>query len=253
MANGIKQIEPEVLSILRELEIDGKLAKRCPRELDRKTYQALDKVLRAIGGKWNRKQDGHLFNGRNPQDEIAAVVAKGYYFDEKAGYQFFPTSPTLADELVDLAGIEEGMLVLEPSAGDGAIASVLKEAGAVVDCIELNPRLVALLQQQGYHEVIEGDFLTVEREPVYDAAVMNPPFNGGQDIAHVRRAWELLLPGGTLVSIMSPSMKTCSDKKHKQFREWAEEIGACVTDNPKNSFKHAGTAINTITFMAVKE
>jgi len=253
MATATKQIAPEIVSILRELEIEGNVVKACPRQLDRPIYIALNKVLEALGGKWNKSKKGHVFADRDPATEIAAAVGDSQYQDEKTAFQFFPTSPELAAKLVKTAGVKPGMSALEPSAGNGAIAQAVKAAGAVVDCIELNPRLVTELRTQGYNDVIEGDFLKIKRNPAYNVIVMNPPFNGGQDIAHVRKAWELLLPGGKLVSIMSPAMTFHTDKKHTAFREWAEEIGAEVTKNPAGSFKHAKTSVDTITFVATKE
>ena len=32
-------------------------------QLDRKTYSAVNKCLEAIGGKWSRKEKGHIFEG----------------------------------------------------------------------------------------------------------------------------------------------------------------------------------------------
>ena len=55
------EIGDEVADILRRGEWDGTLFRLPPGQLDRKVYEQVDKVLRALGGKWNRSARGHLF------------------------------------------------------------------------------------------------------------------------------------------------------------------------------------------------
>ena len=88
--------------------------------------------------------------------------------------------------------------------------------------IEINPTLRDLLETKGYN-VVDCDFL--EHTGEYDRIVMNPPFEKGQDIDHVRHAYELLKPGGKLVAIMSEGSFYRGDKKATEFREWLEEVG----------------------------
>jgi 16S rRNA G1207 methylase RsmC len=57
----------------------------------------------------------------------------------------------------------------------------------------------------------------------YDRIVMNPPFENGQDIAHVEHAYELLSPGGRLVTVMSEGPFFRQDKNAASFRNWLEE------------------------------
>ena len=145
---------------------------------------------------------------------------------------YFPTPRTLAQNLVYRADIKPGMKVLEPSAGKGNIADqVPKEADLSV--IEINPTLRDLLETKGYN-VVDHDFL--EHTGEYDRIVMNPPFEKGQDIDHVRHAYDLLKPGGKLVSIMSEGPFFRSDKKATEFREWFEEVGGTSEKLPAGSF-----------------
>jgi hypothetical protein len=51
---------------------------------------------------------------------------------------------------------------------------------------------------------------------------MNPPFEKGQDIEHVRHAYDQLKPGGRVVAIMSEGPFFRSDKKATEFRDWLE-------------------------------
>ncbi len=69
---------------------------------------------------------------------------------------FFPTPAPIVDRLIAEAGIEDGMTVLEPSAGKGDIADAARAAGAQVDTVEIVGELRELLEAKG-HNVIGRD------------------------------------------------------------------------------------------------
>jgi hypothetical protein len=77
------------------------------------------------------------------------------------GFDFFPTPESVADEMVDAAGIEEGMSVLEPNAGMGHIADRVRAAGHDVDVIEIESDKRDLLEAKGYR-LIGRDFLDIK-------------------------------------------------------------------------------------------
>ena len=52
----------------------------------------------------------------------------------------FPTPAPLVERMIEAAGLEPGMTVLEPSAGTGAIAGPVHALGCNVDCVELSGR-----------------------------------------------------------------------------------------------------------------
>lgn len=249
-----KTIDPKILKILIELECEGDLAKMYPKQLDRKVYKALNDVLTACGGKWNRGRKGHVFANGDAAGSLDAAITFGEFTDPKKAFQFYSTPRELVDDLILHAGIKKGMYVLEPSAGEGHIAEVLVELGAIVDCIELNPEMAAALDASGkYNSVVCGDFLKVKSKPTYDAVVMNPPFTRSQDIIHVRKAYDLILPNGNLAAIMAPGFTFRQDEKAEDFRDWATKIGAEWTENPEGSFKASGTNVRTLGFFAEKE
>jgi len=161
---------------------------------------------------------------------------------------YFPTPKPLVDNLLDEAGIEPGDLVLEPSAGMGDIANALKATGATVHVGEYQHSLYELLELQG-HEMVSRDFLAYNPGEIYDKIVQNPPFEGGQDIDHVLHAYDLLKPGGRLVSIMGEGAFFQSTKKPAAFRTWLNEVG-WSQKNPEGSFKSAtrstGVATRTV-------
>ena len=80
------------------------------------------------------------------------------------GLDFFPTPTETADEMVDVAGVEPGMAVLEPSAGMGHIAERIREAGVEPDVVEASADRRELLEAKGFN-VVGDDFLALkERE-----------------------------------------------------------------------------------------
>ncbi len=158
---------------------------------------------------------------------------------------YFPTPKELAAELVADANIQPGMKVLEPSAGKGNIADAIKNAApdADLDVVEYNTTLANILEEKGY-KLIGNDIFDITGE--YDRIVMNPPFERMADIDHVRKAYELLKPGGRLVSIMSASPFFRSDAKAVEFRNWLDTVGY-AEPLPEGAFAKAerSTGVNT--------
>lgn len=161
---------------------------------------------------------------------------------------FFPTPADVVEQMITYAQIEPGMKALEPSAGKGNIVGALLEAGARVFAVEQSHTLLALLKLKfaGKAVIIAGDFLEIPPDPV-DRVVMNPPFEDGQDMAHVRHAYRFLNDGGRLVAIMSAGTFFRDDAKTRTFREWLEEVGGeVVEDLPAGTFYHeSGTNVAT--------
>ena len=137
---------------------------------------------------------------------------------QKGDIQFTP--PELAKELVALAGVRKDSRVLEPEAGIGNIADAAKEVTDHVDCIERMTDFCEILKLKK-HNVIGNDLLTAETAPIYDAVVMNPPFS--EECEHIKRAFDFLSPGGSLVAVCSSSIQWKSTRKYEQFRDWLSE------------------------------
>jgi hypothetical protein len=286
-----KTMDTEVIEELRELEWEDNTC-AIIRKLDRKLYVALDKVLKAAGGKWNRGKRIHEFDRDDAEEFIANIVLHGEYVDEKQAFQFFETPCELAERMLDMAGVNPGTRMLEPSAGKGAIAHLACKRGAHVYCIELNPTYGAeLVPTFGVVDEPDGavagsiqaligrDFLgyPVEHEggeqPVrqvltsdgsqgnpeeflgtrFPAIVMNPPFNKSQDIAHVRHAYTFLENEGRLVAIMGPGWTFRNDRKATEFRDWLHGLADYeVEELPRGTFKEAGTMVSTVLVQITK-
>lgn len=149
---------------------------------------------------------------------------------------YFPTPHDLVVDLLDAARLPDGVTVLEPSAGKGNIADVLRdERYCAVDCIEPNYHLREILKLKG-HNIIGEDFLDWNGMAKY--IMMNPPFENMTDAEHLQWAYDHLEDGGIVASIMSPSPHTGSTKKAKDFQDWFESVGGEKYDVKDGAFKH---------------
>ncbi|MEU1880900.1 DUF3560 domain-containing protein [Streptosporangium sp. NPDC020072] len=169
----------------------------------------------------------------------------------------FVSPPAVVDKLMELAGIESGMSVLEPSAGTGNIALAAVELGAVVDCVELDNGLANVLVERvpGVNSVHRTDFLDLERmeQAAYDRVVMNPPFSGGKDLAHVTHALGFLKPGGRLVAVMAAGVLHQKFKAVERFRSLVEERSGWFEELPENSFAPATGASTVVVVIPAEQ
>lgn len=210
--------------------------------LDRKLYEKTNKVLEAAGGKWNRKEKAHVFEG-DASDAIEQIILTGEITIPQ-NFGFFPTPNPVVARLIELAEIEPGMAFLEPSAGMGNIAYELAKHGSV-HCIELlTPNIEALTGTLS--SVQQADFLEVEPEPKYDRVVMNPPFAKQADIKHVLHAFKFLKPGGRLVSVMSAGVTFRQDRLTQEFRTLVLASKGLIEELPDAAFKESGTLVKTV-------
>ena len=265
MATVVVSIEEATRTIIRDsVQFDetGRKAK-IVRQLERDSYVKVDKAFKALGGKWNRKEAAHIFN-RDARAELFGSADAGRMvvdkvIDKKVLWQQFYTPEAVAKKIIDLAEIEPGMKVLEPEAGQGALAIPAREAGGEVVCCEIDPENCALLEAAGF-KVIHGDFMTkvpphtvrigaalhVET-PSLDRVCMNPPFTRGQDVDHVLHALRFLEPGGRLVTIMSKGVTFRATKKYEDFYETLSKCRSYeIHDLPEYSFEESGTKVNTV-------
>jgi predicted RNA methylase len=237
------------IGLLSEAEVVGNVVK-FHRQLDRSAYAKVDRILRAIGGKWNRRAGGHVF-ANDPADLIDNVIQTGTY-EKPDNHGFFPTPKDLVLNLMREAGIAPGMCVLEPSAGIGNIAVELAAITGHenVTTVELQQQNVDVLRTLGF-DPVTGDFMDFKTDRRFDAICMNPPFAKQADIKHVLHAWDLLAPGGKLTSIMSGGAAYRQDRRTAEFRDFVRVYGRYY-DNPEGSFRSSGTLVRTITVVLHK-
>lgn len=199
------QITPRMAEILSALKIDGNkvvIVERLPRD----EYDAVNKALIALGGKWNTRVKAHVWTEGDPKKRIDDALGKGAAPRIKQIRNAFYTPPDVAVMIVHTAQVE-GHIVLEPSAGIGNLANECSRQGAaLVDCVEIDEDAARLIGVDNpiTHVVHVGDFL--KWKPVnerYSRIVMNPPFERGVAWRHIEHAIDTCLqPNGTLVSLV---------------------------------------------------
>lgn len=248
------KIENGTLNVLADLAIDGNKV-FIEAQLPRPLYVKVDKVLQACGGKWSRSARAHVFTDADPAALLEKVVATGE-ITTNADLGFFPTPSALVDRMLDLAKVGSGTLMLEPSAGEGAIAKPAFYRGAEIVCFEIDDGRANLLGDRlraadldaggGLFTVAQNDFLKMTPQSDFDAVVMNPPFAKQQDIDHVVHAFKFLKPGGRLVAIMGAGVTFRTNRKTVAFRAFVAQAGGTIEPLPEGTFKVSGTAVNTV-------
>ncbi|MEV0617651.1 DUF3560 domain-containing protein [Nonomuraea sp. NPDC050404] len=181
-------------------------------------------------------------------DKLKAAANMASNMEVGRDREAFVTPPAVVARLMELANLQPGETVLEPSAGTGNIATAAVEAGAVVDCVELDLGLSNILigRVKEVRDVRIRDFLSVEPDgQLYDAVVMNPPFSRGRDIAHVTHALRFVKPGGRLIAVMGGGVAFNKVKATAEFRQLVEDRGGSITSLPADAFKSAGIAVTT--------
>lgn len=160
------------------------------------------------------------------------------------GLDFFPTPRNVVEEMINLADIRPEMKVLEPSAGMGHIADVLKDYGVNPDVIEISVNRRELLDLKGYNTV-GTDFLEFNTDDHYDRIIMNPPFSDRRDAEHIYHAYDLLNDDGVLVAIAGEGVFNGSDAKAKQFQEWLKQTNAEVINLDAGTFNDPSLPVTT--------
>jgi len=115
---------------------------------------------------------------------VRALLTEHELRPRRALGQHFLTDPNTARRIARLADLEPGARVLEIGPGLGALTVALADAGAHVVAVEVDDRLVAVLEQtvagHGDVTVRAGDAATVDLgflEPGPWACVSNLPYN----------------------------------------------------------------------------
>jgi len=179
--------------------------------------------------------------------------------------QLFPTPRELAERMADMLDVKPGHTILEPSAGTGMLLGAL--GGAMfaggsglppyrerhqVQAVEINRALADRLEREfPLTDVLCADFLEVKPayeggaglivkqlgQPFYDRIIMNPPFENGADIKHIKHALKFLKTGGLLVGICAGGPRQ---------REALEPLASYWEELPAGTFAHTG--VRTVLF-----
>lgn len=167
-----------------------------------------------------------------------------------SSHNLFQSPPALASQVARMARLSLGRL-LEPSAGLGRLYEAARAISAcnvtmVEQSADLCGELYRMTEADPDATLIQADFLSCDAQRLgglFDRVIMNPPFQRGTDIKHIRHAITLLNEGGRLVAICANGPK---QRKHLQpiATEWH--------DLPSGSFKSEGTNVETAIFVYQK-
>lgn len=192
-------IDSAMSEMLTDLEYrNGTVSLRRSYDRTREHMKQLNDLLCSVG--FVPDGDGWMLDGSNdPMRVINHMITTGTVPEDRS-HQFYATPEALAREAIDHADIQDGMSVLEPSAGLGAIADIVGAGN--VQCVEVSALRAEVLRSKGHH-VDCADFIRwAETAPKFDRIVMNPPFSNGRWQAHIEAARGLLKPGGKIIAIL---------------------------------------------------
>ena len=242
------KITEDMLEVLASASPDGNLL-YLNGQIERKLYEQVDAALNTAGGHWSKGRKAHVFS-RPAWDAVMDLTAREEVEtapERRQRTQLFETPADVVGSLISGALLQRRHVVLEPSAGRGAIAQAVARLVDAVDCIEADGDYAAEISAAGYARTVTvRDFLTVTPDPVYDRVIMNPPFTRGQDVAHVGHALRFVRPGGRLIAVMPSSVQSRADKAATAFRGVVDQAHGWYTGNPAESFKDSGTTVNTV-------
>jgi hypothetical protein len=165
---------------------------------------------------------------------------------------FYPTPRRIARKMLERITNKEAKYYLEPSAGKGNIADVIRNPRTYeefceenpelaerhrgsggwgdgsnsrrvhIDVIESYPDLVQVLRGKQY-DVVGFDWLTYEGVSYYDAIVMNPPFSEGAK--HVLKAFEFLHAGEIVALLNAETIRNAYTEERKRLVQIIEQFG----------------------------
>ena len=176
--------------------------------------------------------------------------------EQQIRLQQFSTPLPYAALAVRAAAIRNGETVLEPSAGTGSLAGLMKRAGGILMLNEVDPFRQRLLDvvfdaPATAHDAEHiDDLLTLTTAP--SVIVMNPPFASSVDRSrdkhiaakHLIGAAKRLAPGGRLVAIMPMGFTPERDATH-----WARAMGLLTPrlalTIPGHVYRKLGTSVDT--------
>lgn len=192
--------------------------------------------------------------------------AKAVYFGKQKknsrtksqeGHDYFATPEPIGYKMVQWLQSKPGQSLLEPSAGDGAIARWMPDNTydtVVEPSRDLTPKL---MRNVAGAKVVESTFENFDLHNKFDGIAMNPPFGHGGKTAveHVAKAYQHLKDGGRLIAIIpdGPACQKHFDKwfygdpeaKRKADRGIADGVLMADIHLPSVTFDRAGTNVNT--------
>ncbi|MBO4831176.1 MAG: 16S rRNA (adenine(1518)-N(6)/adenine(1519)-N(6))-dimethyltransferase RsmA [Oscillospiraceae bacterium] len=144
------------------------------------------------------KNDGKNTNARvirGPEDVKALLARHGFRFSKSMGQNFL-IDPAVPERIADSCGADGNTGVLEVGPGIGALTARLAERAAKVVSVELDGRLMPLLDEtlSDYDniEIVRGDILAADIP-----AIVNEKFGGLRPVACANLPYNITTPAIT--------------------------------------------------------
>jgi len=199
-------------------------------------WSQIRRIMHNNGGKWCSK--GYFEFDRDATAFFKAL-AEGKVANQKKDRQAFYTPYQTALKVVTLADVR-GKTVLEPSAGEGALAQLCAAHYAShVTCYEIDRHAYETLRAKGF-SASHCDFLDMIGRNTYERIVMNPPFAKNAYIKHIKHALTFLAPEGRLVAIIPGDMPPKA--LTKSLPTWS--TWDCIPQEA-GAFSESGTNVKT--------
>ncbi len=146
-------------------------------------------------------------------------------------WQFYPTPKALAERAWALFKNRNFTRVLEPSAGDGALADArpwnddryYRGTRPIIDCCEIDVTKHATLRGKGYN-VVGLDFLQFGNASIYSTVILNPPFSNGA--AHVLKAYDAIWDGEIVAILNADSVRNPFSRERQRLVDLIEQFGS---------------------------
>jgi hypothetical protein len=163
---------------------------------------------------------------------------------------FFPTPRAVARKMLAKITNKHAKYYLDPSAGKGDLADVIRQpctyeefqtenpqfrsesghysrheredASVHIDVIESYPALTDVLRGKRY-EVVGFDWLTYDGVSYYDVILMNPPFSEGAK--HLLKAWEFIHDGEIVCLLNEETIKNPYSEERQRLVKIIEQFG----------------------------
>lgn len=121
---------------------------------------------------------------------------------------------------------KDGIKVLEPCAGRGAIVKAIKSyCSAEITSIEIQENFKDYLDQP-----IIGDFLQTESSPIYDLVMTNPPFSQAEEF--IKHARKFIKSDGKLAFLLRLPF-IAGVKRYNLFKEFCPYEINVLSQRPK--------------------
>lgn len=167
--------------------------------------------------------------------------------------QYYPTPEAVTTAILRNASLQDGDEILEPSCGAGGVMDVIAKSVRAdyrgisprvsMIGVEVHPGRCAEARAKGY-AVVNANFLEWQTQKRFTMVIMNPPFYGKHYAKHVRKAFDLLKPGGALYAVLPVTARDNHGLLDDLKPKWQ--------DLPVGSFRESGTCVNTVIMTCFK-